>query len=134
MAGKGKAVGTLVKWGVKYGPHVIVIAQQAREPALAAAQKALDKQKAKRRAVEHAATVVDGSVLKAYDPHGADSSDPVWVVFSGEEPMASHPATATPLIELVAKSDLATRVRPHDLPSARERARRAAAKATRRDH
>ena len=27
MPGKGKAVGSIIKWGVKYGPHAIVLAQ-----------------------------------------------------------------------------------------------------------
>jgi hypothetical protein len=123
MPSKGKAVGTIVKWGVKYGPHVVVLAQQAKDPAMAAAQKALDRQKARRRAIEHAATVQDGSVLKTFDPR-ADHSDPVWVVFAGEEPIASHPSTTTPLPELVAKSDLSTRIRPADLPSPAQRVRK----------
>ena len=131
MPGKGRAVGSIIKWGVKYGPHVVVLAQQAKEPAMAAAQKAIDRQKAKRRAVEHAETVRDGSVLKTFDPRN-DSGDPIWVVFTGDEPIAAHPVTATPLAELVANSDLSTRVRPRDAPSARERARRAAARATHR--
>ena len=131
MPSRGQAVGRIVKWGVKYGPHVVVLAQQAKEPAMKAAQTALDRQRAKRRAVEHAATVREGSVLKTFDPR-AEHGEPVWVVFSGDDPIAAHPATATPLAELVAKSDLATRVKPVDLPSPAERARRVAAKATRR--
>jgi hypothetical protein len=122
MPGKGKAVGNLVKWGVKYGPHVVVLAQQAKEPAMKAAQTALDRQNAKRRAVEHAATVRDGMVLKTFDPR-ADHSEPVWVVFSGDDPIAAHPSSTTPLAELVAKSDLSTRVRPVDMPTPAERLR-----------
>ncbi|QGN59018.1 hypothetical protein [Nostocoides sp. HKS02] len=122
MPSKGKAVGSIIKWGVKYGPHVVVLAQQAKEPAMAAAQKALDRQRAKRRAVEHAATVRDGMVLKTFDPR-ADHSEPIWVVFSGDEPIAAHPATTTPLTELIARSDLSTRVRPAELPSPAERLR-----------
>ena len=116
MPGTGKAVGSIVKWGVKYGPHVVVLAQQAREPAMKAAQTALDRQKAKRRAVEHAATVREGTVLKTFDPR-AEHSEPVWVVFSGEEPIAAHPATVTPIAELIANSDLSTRLRPDELPT-----------------
>src|SRR6478672_2029434 len=104
MPSKGKAVGSLVKWGVKYGvkygPHVVVLAQQAKEPAMKAAQTALDRQKAKRRAVEHAATVREGTVLKTFDP-GADHGEPVWVVFSGEDAIAAHPPTVTPIPELI---------------------------------
>jgi hypothetical protein len=122
MPGTGKAVGTIVKWGVKYGPHVVVLAQQAKEPAMKAAQTALDRQKAKRRAVEHAATVREGTVLKTFDPR-ADHSDPVWVVFSGAQPIAAHPPTTTPIAELVANSDLSTRRRPEELPTPAERLR-----------
>lgn len=122
MPGKGRAVGSIVKWGVKYGPHVVVLAQQAKEPAMAAAQKVLDRQKARRRAAEHAATLRDGTVLKTFDPH-ADSGEPVWVVFAGDEPVAAHPATSTPLTELVARSDLATRLRPEQMPTAADRVR-----------
>jgi hypothetical protein len=122
MPGTGKAVGSIVKWGVKYGPHVVVLAQQAKEPAMKAAQTALDRQKAKRRAVEHAATVREGTVLKTFDPR-ADHSEPVWVVFSGEQPIAAHPPTTTPIAELVANSDLSTRLRPEALPTPADRLR-----------
>ena len=122
MPGTGKAVGSIVKWGVKYGPHVVVLAQQAKEPAMRAAQTALDRQKAKRRAVEHAATVREGTVLKTFDPR-ADHSEPVWVVFSGEEPIAAHPPTVTPIPELIANSDLSTRLRPDELPTPADRLR-----------
>ena len=120
MPGKGKAVGSIIRWGVKYGPHAVVIAQQAKEPAMAAAQKVIDRQKAKRRAIEHAATVRDGSVLKTFDPRAAHG-EAVWVVFSGEDAIAAHPTTATPIGELIANSDLTTRVRPADLPTPAER-------------
>jgi hypothetical protein len=123
MPSKGKAVGSIIRWGVKYGPHAVVLAQQAKEPAMAAAQKAIDRQKAKRRAVEHAATVRDGTVLKTFDPR-AEHSDAVWVVFAGDDPVAAHPSSPTPLAELVANSDLSTRVRPADLPTPAERLKR----------
>jgi hypothetical protein len=130
MPGKGKAVGNLVKWGVKYGPHVVVLAQQAKEPAMKAAQTALDRQKAKRRAIEHAATVRDGTVLKTFDPR-ADHSEPVWVVFAGDDPIATHPPSATPVTELIANSDLSTRARPADLPTPAARIRQLPRKARR---
>jgi hypothetical protein len=130
MAGKGKAVGNLVKWGVKYGPHVVVLAQQAKEPAMKAAQTALDRQRARRRAIQHAATVREGTVLKTFDPR-ADHSEPVWVVFSADDPIAAHPTSTTPLPELIANSDLATRVRPADLPSPADRIKQLPRKARR---
>jgi hypothetical protein len=122
VADRGRAVGNIVKWGVKYGPHVVVLAQQAKDPAIAAAKRTMERQKARRRAVEHAATVRDGTVLKTFDPR-QDTGEPVWVVFSGDDAIAAHPATTTPLAELVARSDLATRIRPQDLPSPAARVR-----------
>lgn len=87
---------------------------------MAAAQKVIDRQKAKRRALEHAGTVRDGSVLKTFDPR-ADHGEAVWVVFAGDDPIAAHPTTSTPISELIANSDLSTRVRPADLPTPAER-------------
>jgi hypothetical protein len=69
--------------------------------------------------VEHASTVREGTVLKAFDPN-TDSDEPVWVVFSGEEPIAAHPSTSTPLAELVARSDLSMRRSPDEMPSTSE--------------
>lgn len=131
MPSKGKAVGSIVKWGVKYGPHVVVIAQQAKDPAMAAAQKAIDKQKQRRRALEHAGTLREGSVLKTFDPRG-DQSEPIWVVFTGDDAIASHPSTQTPLAEVLANADLANRVRPQDIPSPAERLRQLPHRARRR--
>jgi hypothetical protein len=70
-------------------------------------------------------------VLKTFDPN-ADHGEPVWVVFSGDEPIAAHPATTTPLADLIAKSDLSTRLRPDELPTPTDRAKRATSKVTRR--
>jgi hypothetical protein len=130
MPSKGKAVGNLVKWGVKYGPHVVVLAQQAKEPAMKAAQTALDRQRARRRAIEHASTLREGTVLKTFDPR-ADHGEPVWVVFSADDPIAAHPTSTTPLSELIANSDLATRVRPADLPTPADRIKQLPRKARR---
>ncbi len=110
MAGKGRAVTTIVKWGVKYGPIAYEAAKHGKEPAKAAAQKALGRVQAYRSAVEHGLTVVEGSVLKTFDANG----EPVWVVFSGEEPIATHPVTATPMADLLRHADLANRIRAVD--------------------
>ena len=59
-------------------------------------------------------------------------AQPVWVVFSGDVPIAQHPDTGVPLAELVAHANLDRRLGPEDFPTARERAaatrRRATAK------
>lgn len=112
MAGKGRAASQIVRWGVKYGPAAVIAAKNAKEPAKAAAQKALSGVQAKRRAVEHARAVVDGSLLKAFDPAG----DPVWVVFSGDDAIAMHPPTVTPLEVLLRHADLGQRQPPESVP------------------
>lgn len=124
MAGKGKAFTTIVKWGVKYGPIAYEAAKHGKEPAKAAAQKAFGRVQAYRSAVEHGLTVVEGSVLKTFDQQG----DPVWVVFSGDEPVATHPATATPMADLLQHADLTKRVRAVDAKRPGEAVRRLAPK------
>ncbi|WP_462418507.1 hypothetical protein [Kytococcus sp. Marseille-QA3725] len=62
---------------------------------------------AKRRAQNHARSVVDGSVLQTFL-----HSRPVWVVFSGEEPVATHPHVDVPWSELLRHADLGARRRP----------------------
>ncbi len=124
MAGKGKAVTQIVKWGVKYGPAAVVVAKNAREPAKAAAQKALTSVAAKRKAVDHAAAVVNGSVLKAFDPAG----DGVWIVFSGEEPIATYPLTDTPMDVLLRHADLGQRQLPQEISLPGDRVRRLTAR------
>ncbi len=117
MAGKGKAVGNVVKYAVKYGPHVVAAAKLAKEPAQAAAQRALANQRAKRAALAQAATLADGSVLKVF--HGEQQ---VWAVFSGEDVIATHPAVpGIPVDALLAHADLSRRVRPDELPSAADK-------------
>ncbi len=124
MAGKGKAVTTIVKLGVKYGPIAYEAAKHGKEPAKAAAQKALGRVSAYRSAVDHALTVVEGSVLKTFDGQG----DPIWVVFSKDEAIATHPVTATPLSDLLRHADLDGRVRGVDAKRPGETVRRLAPK------
>lgn len=107
MVANGRAIGQLVKLGAKYGPLVYEAARNGKDPAKEAAQKAWTKATSKRSALAHARTVVDGSVLQVFD-HGR----PVFVVYSGDEPIAVHPPTATPVADLLTHADLTRRVRP----------------------
>ncbi|WP_374928585.1 hypothetical protein [Kytococcus sedentarius] len=62
---------------------------------------------AKRRATHHARTVVDGSMLQTFL-----LSRPVWVVFSGDTPVGTHPHVDTPFSELLRHADMDARIRP----------------------
>lgn len=117
MAPKPSTIGKGVKYAVKYGPHLVAVAKIAKDPAQAAAQRALTNGRNRRAALAHAATVTQGSVLKVFV-----ESEPVWVVFSGEEPVAFVPpeAAAGATVALT-HADLSQRERPQDAPTAMTR-------------
>lgn len=62
---------------------------------------------ARRRAAAHARSVVDGSMLQTFV-----RSRPVWVVFSGDDPVGTHPHTEAPFSEILRHADLGSRIRP----------------------
>jgi hypothetical protein len=107
--GRGRFAKTAVNYAVKYGPLVYEAIKHGREPAQRAVQKALTRQADRKRALTHATTVVDGSVLRVF--HRAE---PIWVVFSGQTPIESYPAVDTPLPTVLEHADLSLRVRPGD--------------------
>ena len=57
MAGASKIVGYAVKYGVKYGPHLVVAAKTLKEPATAYAQKVVATQRARKTALAEAGTL-----------------------------------------------------------------------------
>jgi len=107
VAGKGQLAKTAVNYAMKYGPLVYEAIKHGREPAQRAVQKALTRQGDRKRALTHATTVVDGSVLRVFH-----EAEPIWVVFSGDTPIASYPAVTPPLPTLLQHADLSLRVRP----------------------
>jgi hypothetical protein len=107
MPGKAKAVTAVVKLGVKYGPVAYEAIKHGKEPAREFAQKQLSKLTARKQALAHAEGLTDGSAMPVWQ-----GDLQVWVVFNGDEPIASHPAVTTPLAQLVQGYDLAKRVRP----------------------
>jgi len=110
-------------YGAKYGPHAVVVWNVAGEHIQAAARAKAAEIAERRKAFAEAAAVVDGSVLRVVD-HGTA----VFVVFTGEEPVASYPEATKPLDQLIAHADLGNRVTPEQRRerSAVNRARRAA--------
>jgi hypothetical protein len=109
MAGAGKANGklakNLVKYGVRYGPLVVEAVRHGREPAQQAMQAAWAKRSARRKAVEHALTVREGSLLKVIKDGQA-----IFFVFSGDAIVTTYPAVPqSSYPELLRHADLDNR-------------------------
>jgi len=109
MAGAGKANGklakNLVKYGVRYGPLVVEAVRHGREPAQQALQAAWAKRSARRKAVEHALTVREGSLLKVIKDGQA-----IFFVFSGDAIVTTYPAVPqSSYPELLRHADLDNR-------------------------
>jgi hypothetical protein len=87
MAGaKGRLAKNVVKYGVRYGPMAFEAVKHGREPAQQALQAALAKRTARKKAIEHALTVRDGSLLKVIKDGQA-----VFFVFSGDAIVTTYP-------------------------------------------
>lgn len=115
MAGKARAVGAAIKYGPlvmtaaqKYAPQVLEQLRAHREPAERFVQDRMTKGNQRKKALQHAATVVDGSILQVFHLNRSH-----WIVYSGEEPIAVHPPTSAAYAVLLKHADLTTRVRPH---------------------
>jgi hypothetical protein len=85
--GKNQLAKNLVKYGVRYGPLVVEAVRHGREPAQQAVQAAWAKRSARRKAIEHALTVRDGSLLKVIKDGQA-----IFFVFSGDAIVTTYPA------------------------------------------
>jgi len=105
--GKARALTRVVKIGVKYGPVAYEAIKHGKEPAMELAQKQLDKLTARRKALNHAEGLTDGSAMPVWQ-----GDQQVWVVFNGDEPIATHPGVDIPLAVLVQGYDLSKRIRP----------------------
>lgn len=99
---KGRLAKNLVKYGVRYGPLVAEAVRHGREPAQQAVQAAWAKRSARRKAVEHALTVRDGSLLKVIKDGQA-----IFFVFSGDAIVTTYPAVPqSAYSELLRHADL----------------------------
>lgn len=116
MAGKASAAGKLIKYGPiaaaaaqRWGPVVWEQVKSQREPAEKFVQSKVAKGNQRKKALAHAATVIDGSVLQVFHANTAH-----WVVFSGEDPIAVHPPAQASFDELLDRVDLSNRVTPRE--------------------
>ena len=114
-AGKGRLMRTAIKYGVRYGPVAFEAIKHGREPAQQAVQSVIARRSARRTAIEHAATLREGTVLKVIH-----DGRPVWFVFSADEIIATYPPVPIAQYgDLLRHTDLANRVKPEDMPAPR---------------
>ena len=97
----------IVRQGIKYSPALAAVVKEARGPVTEYAKTHLEAARHKRLAVTKAASLKDGSLLPIV--HGEQT---VWVVFSGDHPVATHPPVDVPLPTLLQHADLTQRRRP----------------------
>lgn len=116
-------VARAAKLAAKYGPHVVAAAKVAGPAVKDAAETQRRRLENRRAAFDKARGLADGSVLRQ-----REGDEVVFVVFTGEEPVAVYPDVATPLADLVRNADLSQRVTPeqHDAAKVRARAARTA--------
>jgi hypothetical protein len=120
-----RATKNAAKYGVKYGPHAKVAWEVGGKHLQAAARAKLDELTLRRKAFDEADSTRDGSVLRV-----VEQGEPVFVVFSGDDPVAAYPRVQRPLAEVVRRADLDKRVTvaAYHEQQLRARARRAGAR------
>jgi hypothetical protein len=102
-----KVIGTGSKLAVKYGPQAKIAWDNGGRKAAISATKRARSVTARRKAFAHARTVVDGSVLKV-----APGGSTIYVVFTGDQPIATYPHQDLPPAVLLAHADLSKRMLP----------------------
>lgn len=118
-----------VSLAAKYGPQAKIAWDTAGQAAAEQVKIRRARASNRRRAVEKARTVVDGTVLRQI--HG---DQVVWVVYAGDEPLTAYPLPDIDLAELTKRAKLSDRLTPeqYDESRARARAKRAARTVRRR--
>lgn len=99
------------KLAVKYGPQAKIAWDKGGKQGAAAARKRALSLNARRRALKHASGLVDGSVLKV-----APEGKTVYVVFTGERPVAAYPSQDLPFAAMLEHADLTKRFRLEKKP------------------
>ena len=105
---KAAAVGATL--AIKYGPQAKIVWDKGGKQATAAAAKRALSLNNRRKALAHASGVIDGAVLKI-----APQGSTIYVVFTGDLPIASYPEQTLPYAVLLQHADLSQRVRPDDV-------------------
>lgn len=104
---KSALMAQAVKLGVTYGPVVYGAVKKTGWSPESLLHRGVESTDARLHALEHADHLIDGSVLTVFE-----GDKRIFVVFTGDKPVATHPQTRTPLPRLIEGYDLAKRVRP----------------------
>jgi len=124
-----KAAAQGAKLAVKYGPQAKIVWDKGGRQATMAAAKSAQTVNARRRALKHAGGVLEGSVLKI-----APEGTTVYVVFSGDKPIAAYPPQEAVFSTLLEHADLSKRVRSDEpVPRLRDQLGRLSRPVSRRD-
>ena len=107
MAGKRTSMSTVINLGVKYGPLAYETIKHGKEPAKELTRRQRGRLNARKLALTRASGLPDGSAMLVWK-----DDQQVWIVFNGDEPIASHPTVDTPLALLIQGYDLTKRIRP----------------------
>lgn len=100
----------LLRLGVRYGPMAYEGLMRNRGAIENLTKVPLGRSNSHRdMAFEHAAALIDGSVLPTFD-----GDTRVYVVFSGERPVSTHPQVRTPTERLLENYDLSKRITPEE--------------------
>lgn len=100
----------LLRLGVTYGPVAYEGLIRNRGTIEHMARAGLGRGNSHRdMAFEHASALLDGSVLASFD-----GDTRVFVVFSGDRPVATHPQVRTPVARLLENHDLSKRITPEE--------------------
>lgn len=112
---KSDRVAKAAKQGAKlvvlYGPQAKILWDKGGKQATAAALKRAQTLNLRRKALAHGAGLVDGSVLKI-----APAGTTMYVVFSGDQPVATYPPQQLPFAVLLEHADLSKRVPAESKP------------------
>ena len=113
------------KLAAKYGPHVVAAAKVAGPAVKEAAETQRKRFENRRAAFDRARGLTAGTVLRV-----RQGDEVLFVVFTGDEPVAVHPEVSTPIADLVRNADLSQRMTPEQYDEAKvsKRAGRAARK------
>jgi hypothetical protein len=126
MSGKlTKVAAESAKLVVRYGPQAKIVWDRGGRQAASAAAKRAKSLNARRKALAHAATLVDGTILKI-----APTGTAVYVVFSEDVPVATYPQQQLPYAVLLEHADLSKRVAATPKPPRTRRRKNGATIAT----
>lgn len=90
---------------VLYGPQAKIMWDRGGKQVVTSASKQAKTMNLRRKAFAHASGLIDGSVLKI-----APAGTTMYVVFSGDQPLATYPEQQLPYAVLLEHADLGKRI------------------------